>query len=261
MSGQRYYLMITGTAGSGKTRLTKALGDWLESQGVGFSRVNLDPAVEWIPYHPDVDVRDYVSARRVMQEHQLGPNGALLAAIDLLHNHVDEIAEAISGSPGPYVLVDTPGQLELFAYRRSSLDVIRGIVNPYTTVVVFLIDGVFLNTPTNLASLLALALSVQLRLGYPQVNAISKADLLEPEMLELVEKLNEEPESLLELMWREEGPYKTYAEKIYRIVVEEGISLLPVSSAREEGLSTVFGEAQKALGIEEGIETSIDDPL
>ncbi len=261
MPGQRFYLVIAGTAGSGKTRLAKALGDWLDSQGVGFSRVNLDPAVEWIPYDPDVDVRDYVNARRVMEEHQLGPNGALLVSIDLLHNHIDEIVEAIGSSPGPYTIVDTPGQLELFAFRRSSLEVVRSIVNPYTTVVIFLIDGIFLTTPTNLASLLALALSIQLRLEYPQVNAISKADLIEPEMLELVEKLNEEPDSLLDLMARERGPYKTYAEKIYHIVAEEGINLVPVSSTREEGLSTVFGEAQKALGIEEGVETSIEEPI
>ncbi|MEM4474944.1 MAG: ATP/GTP-binding protein, partial [Fervidicoccaceae archaeon] len=65
---ERYYVLVVGPAGSGKTTLVKALGDWMESLGISYCRVNLDPAVEWIPYSPDVDVREFVDARKVAEE-------------------------------------------------------------------------------------------------------------------------------------------------------------------------------------------------
>ena len=257
----RYYVLLTGTAGSGKTTLAKALGQWLGDQNVGVTWVNLDPAAETIPYPAHVDVRDYVRASDVMKKYNLGPNGALLASVDLLSNHIEELRKGIEDSPAPYTLIDTPGQLELFAYRQVSLDVVRSLVNPYTTVNVFLIDGVFLTNLANLASLLALALSVQLRLGVPQVNVISKADLLPPEMLESVEQFNEDPESLVLRLREERGPYVEFAEKIYNVVLEEGFQLHPVSGLREEGVARVFSEVQKALGEEEALETNLEEVI
>ncbi len=252
-----YYIILMGTAGSGKTTLAHALGEWLTSQGVDCARINLDPAVEWLPYTPDVDVRDYVNAHEVALKHNLGPNGALLASVDLLINYVDDLRTEMSKYKGFYNIIDTPGQLELFAYRPTPLRVIGELVNPATTVAVFLIDSVFAASLASLASLILLATSVQLRHGYPQVNVVSKSDLLGEEGIRLIEAVNENPLMLIDAMREEASGFTAYVSKLYEAIADEGVNLIPVSSYTEEGLAGLFGEIQSALGTEEGIESNI----
>ena len=248
---ERYYVIFAGTAGSGKTSLVKAFGEWLESLDISNCKVNLDPAVEWIPYSPDVDVRDYVDARKVAEEYQLGPNGALITSIDMLYNHIHDIRRDIVKSESKYVLVDTPGQLELFAYRTVSLEVIKQIVNPYTTVVLFLIDGTFVAQATNLVSLLLLSQSVQLRHVMPQITLISKADILPKEALDFIERVNESAEMLSDLLQREKSAHAIFTTKVLELVVEESFKLIPVSAYNVDTLWPVFEEVQRILGTEE----------
>jgi len=249
--GERYYFVFVGTAGSGKTTLVKALSEWLESIDVASCKVNLDPAVEWIPYAPDVDVREYVDARKVAEEYQLGPNGALVVSVDLLYNHAHEIKSEIAECGAKYVLIDTPGQLELFAYRNTSLEVLRRIVNPAATATAFLIDGIFASQASSLASLLLLSLSVRLRLGFPQVTVVSKSDLLPPEVLELVSEVSESADALLELLGAERGAYADLARRVFEAVADEGFKLLPVSAHNPNSLWALFEELQRAVGAEE----------
>ncbi len=191
-----YFIVLVGPAGSGKSHLVDALGDWMEFNEVSVARVNLDPAAEWIPYEPDVDVRDYVDAKSIMQRYKLGPNGALVAAIDMLVEHLDKLREDIAATQANYVLIDTPGQMELFAFRDSGPYVIRELASGSRAVAVFIIDAVFASSPRSLASSLFLALSTRLRLGLPQVTVVSKADLLDPEKMEEVEEQLNSPDML-----------------------------------------------------------------
>ncbi len=191
-----YYIVIVGPAGSGKSHLVDALGDWMEFNQLGVARVNLDPAAEWIPYEPEIDIRDYVNARSVMERYRLGPNGALIASIDMLTEHIDRVKEEIEATKANYVLIDTPGQMELFAFRDTGPYVVRELVSGSKAVVVFIFDAVFASNPKSLASSLFLAMSTRLRLGLPQVIAISKADLLQPEQMEEINEVLNNPERL-----------------------------------------------------------------
>ena len=191
-----FFIVVVGPAGSGKSHLVDAFGDWLEFNELGVARVNLDPAVEWLPYEPDVDVREYVDARTVMKKHRLGPNGALVASIDMLIDYVDSIRSEIEATQANYVLVDTPGQMELFAFRDTGPYVIREIIGDSRAATLFIFDAVFASNPRSLASSLFLALSARIGLGLPQVNAVSKADLLQPEQMDEIEEQVNSPENL-----------------------------------------------------------------
>ncbi|MEM4224043.1 MAG: ATP/GTP-binding protein, partial [Metallosphaera sp.] len=72
-----YYVFFTGTAGSGKTTMVKEFQEYLLDQEMDVAVVNMDPAVERLPYTPDFDVRDYVDAVEVMERYGLGPNSSL----------------------------------------------------------------------------------------------------------------------------------------------------------------------------------------
>ena len=73
-----YFVFFVGTAGSGKTTLVKTFNDYLRDQQMDSTIINLDPAVESLPYTPAVDVRDYVDAYEVMEKFGLGPNLSLI---------------------------------------------------------------------------------------------------------------------------------------------------------------------------------------
>ena len=53
--------------------------------------LNLDPGVKTMPYTPDIDIRDFIVLEEVMTEYELGPNGAMILASDLMVNFLDDL--------------------------------------------------------------------------------------------------------------------------------------------------------------------------
>lgn len=122
-----YLIFLTGTAGSGKSTLTSILKKWYQEREVDTVILNLDPGALKLPYEPDIDIRDYVSLKNIMEEYGLGPNGALVAASDMIAVSLDNIKEELEEHKADYVIVDTPGQLELFAFRESGPYVVNNL--------------------------------------------------------------------------------------------------------------------------------------
>ena len=58
--------------------------------------VNLDPAVQDTLYEPNLDIRDTVDYRKVMNTHKLGPNGAILTSLNLFSTSIDKIIELLA---------------------------------------------------------------------------------------------------------------------------------------------------------------------
>ncbi|HEY9492091.1 MAG TPA: ATP/GTP-binding protein, partial [Nitrososphaeraceae archaeon] len=112
-------LFITGTAGSGKSLLSARLLEWYKENPSFPISLNLDPGAINLPYEPDVDIRDYIDIRAVMESYNLGPNGSLVMASDMIATRLDEIQREVDSLNPDYVIVDTPGQIELFAFRPS----------------------------------------------------------------------------------------------------------------------------------------------
>jgi len=165
-----------GTAGSGKTSLTSVLQTYLEDHQLDSIIVNLDPAVEELPYEPHVDVRDYVDTREVMRKTGLGPNGALIASIDMLLMNIEDLKEEVWSYKSNYVIIDTPGQMELFAFRQTGPLVLKALIGDAKSAGVFLIDSSYAQQASNLLSALLLVASTYVRLKIPLVNALTKTD-------------------------------------------------------------------------------------
>ncbi|MCD6461578.1 MAG: ATP/GTP-binding protein [Thermoplasmata archaeon] len=186
------YLYFVGTAGSGKSTLVGAFGEWCRTNGIDSMSVNLDPGVEGLPYTPDVDIREWVSLSSVMEEYGLGPNGAQIAAADMLALHIREVKEAVEGYKVDYVLVDTPGQIEMFAFRKSSTLVVDAL-SPKRGMLIYLFDPAISARPEGFISSLLLYATVQSRFLIPSYAVISKSDLLEAEALEEMRRWGEDP--------------------------------------------------------------------
>ncbi|MGC9071919.1 MAG: ATP/GTP-binding protein [Acidilobus sp.] len=245
------FVIIVGPAGSGKSTLTAQLASVMESQGATVVRVNFDPAADRLPYDPDVDVRDYVTAEEFMQK-GLGPNGALVSAIDALISYVDKIRGDIEGYRADYVLMDTPGQLEPFAYRVGGPLVLDAVVQDDKSLTVFLMDAVFFDDPVDIISILTLASSVNVRFKRPQLNVISKADLLSPDVInDVLPRLHEE--GYLEDAMRDskllKGLELSLSMSLARALYSAGYigQVLPVSAYDEQSLKDLYGKIQEVL--------------
>ena len=166
-------IFVTGTAGSGKSMLTSKILEYYQTNGVFASVLNLDPGVESLPYRPDVDVRDYVDIVQIMKQYDLGPNGSMIMANDLIATKIEDIQNEIHGVNPDYLIVDTPGQIELFAYRASGPFFIQNIDASEKTNI-FLYDGTMIVSPSNFISISLLATSIKLRLGLPTINVMTK---------------------------------------------------------------------------------------
>lgn len=175
-------IFMVGTAGSGKSYISASLKEWLERKGVDVAVLNLDPGAYVLPYEPDVDVRDYVNIEELMEKFQLGPNGALVVASDLIADQIERINDEVAEVNPDYLLVDTPGQMELFAFRASGPAIAQNL-EAERKAVLYLFDAPYCARPFNYVSNLFLAVAVYVQFQLPQINVLSKMDLLPREKL------------------------------------------------------------------------------
>lgn len=53
--------------------------------------MNLDPAVSFVPYAANIDIRDTVKYKDVMKEYGLGPNGAIMTCLNLMCTRFNQV--------------------------------------------------------------------------------------------------------------------------------------------------------------------------
>ncbi|MHA2055443.1 MAG: ATP/GTP-binding protein, partial [Candidatus Hodarchaeales archaeon] len=220
---------LVGTAGSGKTMLISSLQQYLRQKGASLTIVNLDPAVQHVPYQADIDIRDYIDFDQLVDEYKLGPNGALIAATDLIADYITDIREDIDelGESSEIVLVDTPGQVELFAYRNASIKITRSFPTD-STLLAFLFDSSLVMNISGYLSVNLLATSVQIRLNLPIIHVMSKVDLLKPHQVDEILEWRENPYDAIDQLY---GMNREFAFKTGQIFEDMGeIPLIPVSS-------------------------------
>ena len=167
-------ITFVGTAGSGKTTLTRAFGRYLEERGYTVGYVNLDTGVKRLPYSPDVDVREDVTAWELMEE-GLGPNGAIVGSYDRLLPKAGEYADKILrlDSERDYVLMDTPGQMETFLFHDFGLRLMENLPD---VLAVYLFSPEILRKPVDYCFARFFGLTIDLRLGTTTVPALTKVD-------------------------------------------------------------------------------------
>jgi GTPase SAR1 family protein len=241
------FIFITGTAGSGKSTLVLSLEERLRAFEMDVATINLDPGVLWLPYAPDVDIRDYINYERMIEDYKLGPNGALVACVDAAVNHVNEMKEELQKLGPDYVLVDTPGQMELFAYRDSGMFMASALSDNNFSVL-FLADSLFLNRVSDYVAILLLSYSINARFKAPQINCISKVDLLPKELYDRGLSWISEPNLLKDAFLAESRDIKTeMSERMLDLLIDIGAlgEFIFTSSNTGEGLDDLYAQIQR----------------
>jgi GTPase SAR1 family protein len=236
-----------GTAGCGKSALTSALSSHVKNYDLDAITVNLDPAARRLPYTPDVDIRDYTSVDDIMNELGLGPNGALVAAVDMVAGKVDKIKEEMEGLKSEYAIIDTPGQMELFAYRSTG-PIIVSALEGTTVTNLHLFDPNLARSPTGFVSLSLLGLSLQFRFAATQLLLLSKCDMLSKEEIDRIVEWSTNSTQLYEDVDDVgRGITRNVSKMICEILERVGSQseIIPVSSESGEGLDQLYAELER----------------
>ena len=243
---EEIFVYFIGTAGSGKSTLTYNFKRWTELRGIDAITVNLDPGAENLPYEPDVDIRDWISLKEVMDAHGLGPNGAQIACADMLALNTSDIKKSIESFKTDYILLDTPGQLELFVFREAGKYIVK-FLNPQKSIIAYLLDYALAKTASGFVSQLLLSISTNFRLNQPQINILSKADMLSEQEMKLVERWSKDTDELYNAVVNEEASvYREMSEGILQLIqgFESHTTLSPTGKEDFFGMEDLYTAIQ-----------------
>jgi len=241
-------IFITGTAGSGKSLLTSRLLKWYSDNNAFPISLNLDPGAVGLPYDPDVDVRNYVDIASIMESYGLGPNGSLVMASDMIASKIDEIQKEVDGLNPDYVIVDTPGQIELFAFRASGPYFVSNL-HADSKVSIFAIDGVLVSSPINYVSISLVASSVKLRLKTAQINVLTKRDLVIEKLRDIMDWAGSHTALERALEGERDAEYSLLSKDLARSMSKGGFApgLVAVSSLTMDGIVNLAAALARTL--------------
>mmetsp|Transcript_7191 Transcript_7191/g.22337 ORF Transcript_7191/g.22337 Transcript_7191/m.22337 type:complete len:317 (+) Transcript_7191:3-953(+) len=176
--------LVVGPPGAGKTTYCTGMQMLLGSMKRPRTLVNLDPANDDLPYECDIDVRELVNVEDVMTELQLGPNGALMYAMEYIEVNLDwlvtRVRAATADAAVPYVIFDCPGQVELYTHHEVMTKITQQLVKALDLrlVAVHLVDSTLCVDAYRYISAVLLSLAAMMQMELPHINVLSKIDMV-----------------------------------------------------------------------------------
>lgn len=181
-------MIVIGMAGSGKSTFVSKLASHLgqraasaaeESHATRPYLINIDPAVSTLGYAPNVDIRDTIDYHRVMEEYKLGPNGGILTSLNLFTTKFDQVLQLVDkrAQELDYMVLDTPGQIEIFTWSASGSIITDALATSMPTVLVYVVDTPRTTAPATFMSNMLYACSILYKARLPFVIVFNKIDV------------------------------------------------------------------------------------
>jgi GTPase SAR1 family protein len=250
-------IYFIGTAGSGKSMMVHGFQVWMNTQGYDAITVNLDPGAENLMYDPDVDIQDWVTLKEAMEDTHLGPNAAQVYCADMLALNAKEVGETLRGFETNYILIDTPGQMELFTFRESSKIIVEEF-GQSDSILAFLIDPILARTPSGLISSIMLSATTQFRFSVPLTNILSKKDALTETELERILEWSSSADTLYNSLEQEAvTPVFLSSTEFFKALESMGVfrTMIPISSLELQGFEDLYNDIQTSFEAGEDLMT------
>lgn len=195
-------IIVLGMAGSGKTTFVQRLVSKLYNEIKPYI-INLDPACKEVPYPVNIgiyiymicmdyiifnifdcfkepsflsDIRDTVNYKEVMKQYNLGPNGGIVTTLNLFSTKFDQVIDLVekASEDHSYVILDTPGQIEVFTWSASGTIITEGLASQFPTIIVYVVDSARSVNPVTFMSNMLYACSILYKTKLPFIVAINK---------------------------------------------------------------------------------------
>lgn len=153
--------------------------------------LNLDPAVLNVPFQANIDIRDSINYKEVMKQYNLGPNGGILTSLNLFATKIDQVMGLLERRANPppdstvappkHILVDTPGQIEVFVWSASGSILLESLASSFPTVIAYIIDTPRTASTSTFMSNMLYACSILYKTKLPMILVFNKTDVQDAE--------------------------------------------------------------------------------
>lgn len=210
--------------------------------------VNLDPAVLDVPFTANIDIRDTVNYKEVMRQYKLGPNGGILTSLNLFTTKFDQVLELVEKRVPTleHIIIDTPGQIEIFTWSASGAIITEALAAQYPTVVVYVVDTPRCTRPATFMSNMLYACSILYKTKLPMVLVLNKTDVEPADFaLEWMQDVISFQSALAE-----DESYMSSLVQSMSLVLEEfyrTLRVAPVSALTGDGMDGFFAKVAEAV--------------
>ena len=238
-------LIVLGMAGSGKTTFVEKLEEEIANIDKESYIINLDPAVMNTLYEPNLDIRDTIKYKEVMSSNNLGPNGAILTSLNLFSTNIDKVVTLLENKTDiDFVVMDTPGQLEVFSWSASGKLITDSFSLIFPSILIYIIDIPRCNNPNTFSSNMLYALSIMYKMKLPLLIAFNKLDIAkENKVIEWLQDF----ESLQEALKKKDDYISTFSSSLLLLLAEfyKTIKYVSVSSKTGEGFDELLKKCEE----------------
>ncbi|CAI4223196.1 unnamed protein product [Auanema sp. JU1783] len=249
-----YGILVIGAPGAGKSTFCTGLSDIFSQLKREFCIFNLDPANDNNEYDAHFDIKELITVEEVMERLELGPNGALKYCIETLCRNPEWLIEKILANKQKYIIIDCPGQLELYKSEGELWRVIRKLESAGVRLcALHLADSLYCSDASKFISVVMSTLSTMVTLEMPQVNVLSKIDLFDrnasfnleyflqlPDISKLLEMLNDVPGL---------DRYQALNNAICQVISDfDLVNFLPLDVRKKESMAQIIKAIDTANG-------------
>ncbi|KAL7712724.1 GPN-loop GTPase [Entamoeba marina] len=233
-------LFLVGMAGSGKTTLMSIL-----SNKINGYLVNLDPACNDPPYSPNIDIRDTVNYKEVMKDYGLGPNGAIVTALNLYSTKADQLIGVLQ-SKNHLTFIDTPGQIEVFTWSASGAVLTESFASFAPTVYLFVVDTArCVDNPNTFMANMTYACSIMYKTKLPLIVVFTKTDV---KPCDVLNEWMDDYEKYMDAL-NEHASFSNELQRSLCLALDEFYNTIlhcGVSSLTGEGIDELLGMIEKS---------------
>ena len=238
-------LIVLGMAGSGKTTFVQKLEEEIADKDKESYIINLDPAVMDTLYEPNLDIRDTIKYKEVMTSNNLGPNGAILTSLNLFSTNIDKVISILEPKKDlDFVVIDTPGQLEVFSWSASGKLITDSFSIIFPSILIYIIDIPRCNNPNTFSSNMLYALSIMYKMKLPLLIAFNKVDVTKDnKVIEWIQDF----QSLQDALRKKDDYISTFSSSLSLLLAEfyKTIKYVSVSSKTGEGFDELISKCEE----------------